>query len=127
MKVYIKRVYERPELDDGVRVLVDRIWPRGLSKQKAAVDYWLKDPAPSTELRKWFQHDPKKFPIFKQKYLEELEQDDTKKEQIRLLESLLEEKERITLVYGAKDTVNNHAVVLQEWLIQRISGELPGR
>ncbi len=116
VQVNRKRVYEQPENDDGVRVLVDRIWPRGLSKQKAAVDHWLKELAPSAELRKWFQHDPEKFPDFKQKYIQEITMDETKREHIGKLKEIIEESESVTLVYGAKDTEHNQAVVLQEWL-----------
>ncbi|QTM98358.1 DUF488 family protein [Sediminibacillus dalangtanensis] len=116
MQVNRKRVYEQPENEDGVRVLVDRIWPRGLTKQKAAVDHWLKELAPSTELRKWFQHDPIKFPEFKHKYIQELESDETKREQIDKLVAIIKENQSVTLVYAAKDTAHNQAVVLQEWL-----------
>ena len=72
MKIKIKRVYEEPAQDDGMRILVDRLWPRGLTKQKAKIDLWLKDIAPSTELRKWFDHDPEKWEEFRKRYNEEL-------------------------------------------------------
>jgi uncharacterized protein YeaO (DUF488 family) len=74
MKIKIKRVYENPSKEDGMRILVDRLWPRGLTKQKAAIDLWLKEIAPSTELRKWFAHDPKKWTEFRKKYLQELKE-----------------------------------------------------
>ena len=76
MNIRIKRVYEKPEKSDGFRVLVDRLWPRGLTKEKADADLWLKDIAPSTELRKWFGHVPEKWPEFRKKYLLELEENE---------------------------------------------------
>ncbi|MGA7748570.1 MAG: DUF488 domain-containing protein [Gallionella sp.] len=110
MKIRIKRVYVQPDKDDGRRILVDRLWPRGLTKEKASVDLWLKDIAPSTELRKWFGHDPKRWEEFKQKYLAELKGNS---EQIRLLKQELG-RGAVTLVYGAKDEEHNEAVVIQE-------------
>ena len=110
MKIRIKRVYERPDKHDGRRILVDRLWPRGLTKEKANVDLWLKDIAPSTELRKWFGHDPGRWEEFKKRYLAELKGNS---EQIRLLKQELE-KGVVTLVYGAKDEEHNEAVVIQE-------------
>lgn len=111
----IKRVYERFDPEDGFRILIDRIWPRGESKEKAHLDLWLKGLAPSTDLRKWFGHDPKKFPEFKARYLAELTGE---KEQTALnqLKSLLQEHPVVTLIYSAKDEVHNNAVVLQELL-----------
>ena len=110
MNIKIKRVYEPPDKDDGMRILVDRLWPRGLAKEKASVDLWLKDIAPSTELRKWFGHDPSKWEEFKKRYLGELKDN---REQIRLLKQEVE-KGVVTLVYGAKDEAHNEALVLQE-------------
>ena len=110
MDIKIKRVYEQPDKDDGRRILVDRLWPRGLTKEKASVDLWLKDIAPSTELRKWFGHDPSKWREFKKWYLDELK---GKSEQIQLLKQEME-KGAVTLVYGAKDEEHNEALVLQE-------------
>ena len=110
MDIKIKRVYEQPDKDDGRRILVDRLWPRGLTKEKASVDLWLKDIAPSTELRKWFGHDPSKWREFKKRYLDELK---GKSEQIQLLKQEME-KGAVTLVYGAKDEEHNEALVLQE-------------
>lgn len=112
MKLTIKRVYENPSKDDGKRILVDRLWPRGLTKEKAAVDIWLKEIAPSTELRKWFAHDPKKWTEFKRKYLQELE---GKKEQVSILNNYLKNG-AVTLLYGAKDQEHNEANVLVELL-----------
>lgn len=112
MKIKLKRVYEQPAKADGERILVDRLWPRGLTKEKAHVDLWLKDIAPSTELRKWFGHDPAKWAEFKRRYRTELEQND---EQVELLTKEIE-KGMVTLVYGAKDEEHNAAVVLRELL-----------
>ena len=106
----IKRVYELPDKHDGRRILVDRLWPRGLTKEKACIDLWLKDIAPSTELRKWFDHDPGRWEEFKERYLDELKGNS---EQIQLLKQELD-KGIVTLVYGAKDEEHNQAVVIQE-------------
>ena len=108
----IKRVYEKPEKEDGKRILVDRLWPRGLTKEKAGIDLWLKDIAPSTELRKWFNHDPAKWKEFQKRYQLELENN---KEQVSILNELFK-KGPVTLVYGAKDREHNEALVLKEWL-----------
>jgi len=112
LKVEIKRVYEDPGRADGMRILVDRLWPRGLSKERARVDLWLKDIAPSTELRKWFSHDPNKWTEFQARYRQEL------KSEADLLDVLKKKaaKGPITLLYGAKDEVHNEAVVLQSLL-----------
>jgi uncharacterized protein YeaO (DUF488 family) len=112
MSIRIKRVYDEPEADDGTRILVDRLWPRGLTKEKARVDLWLKDVAPSTKLRKWFAHDPAKWTEFQARYREELKKGE---EQISLLKQEAA-KGTITLVYGAKDQQHNEAVVLQRLL-----------
>ena len=111
----IKRVYDEYEKSDGLRVLIDRLWPRGLSKEKAHVDIWLKDIAPSTELRKWFGHDPEKWNEFKKKYSKELNDN---KEVVAKMVELVDENE-VTLVYGAKDEEHNDAVVLKEYLDKR--------
>src|SRR5271170_2527705 len=107
--VRIKRVYEEPDTEDGKRILVDRLWPRGLTKEKARVDLWLKDVAPSTELRKWFAHDAAKWTGFQTRYREELKKN---KEQLSLLRQEAA-KGTITLVYGAKDQQHNEAAILQ--------------
>ncbi|WP_143735927.1 DUF488 domain-containing protein [Methyloprofundus sedimenti] len=113
----IKRVYELPDKQDGQRILVDRLWPRGLTKEKARVDLWLKDIAPSTELRKWFDHDPDRWHEFKARYLDELKGN---QQQIQLLKQELD-KGFVTLVYAAKDERYNQAVVIQEndWLFRQ--------
>jgi uncharacterized protein YeaO (DUF488 family) len=110
--IKLKRAYERAEPSDGFRVLVDRLWPRGLSKEKAHIDEWLPDIAPSTELRKWFGHDPEKWPEFQRRYRAELT---TKK---RLLEKLLGDAagRDITLVYASRELRYNNAAVLKEVL-----------
>jgi uncharacterized protein YeaO (DUF488 family) len=112
MAVKLKRVYEAPAKDDGTRILVDRLWPRGLTKEKARVDLWLKEVAPSTELRKWFAHDPAKWTEFKTRYRAELKQNH---EQIALLKAAVA-KGPATLLYGAKDQEHNEAIVLRELL-----------
>ncbi|SRR6185312_2200434 len=112
MRLKIKRVYEKPEKEDGTRILVDRLWPRGLTKEKAAIDLWLKEIAPSTALRKWFSHDPAKWATFKQKYRQEVKEN---KDQVAILKEQLM-RGVVTLVYGAKDEEHNEALVLKEWL-----------
>ncbi len=106
-------MYEPPSDQDGFRVLVDRLWPRGLSKKSAHVDTWLREIAPSQNLRKWFSHDPKRWAEFKKKYQIEL---DKNKDTVSDLKSLEKEKKKITLLYAAKDTDHNNAVVLQDWI-----------
>ena len=108
MQITIKRAYAQPVPEDGFRILVDRLWPRGLSKDKAQIDLWLKDIAPSAELRKWFGHDPGKWTEFQRRYRAELKQ----KEQLLATIEARARKTRVTLVYGAKDEEHNDAVVL---------------
>jgi uncharacterized protein YeaO (DUF488 family) len=112
MTVKIKRVYEAPDANDGKRILVDRLWPRGLTKEKADVDLWLKDIAPTTDLRKWFSHDPAKWEEFKKRYFDELKNN---KEPVSLLKNEIK-KGPVTLIYGAKDEVHNEALVLKNML-----------
>ena len=112
MKLKIKRVYEKPEKEDGRRILVDRLWPRGLTKEKAAIDLCLKEIAPSTVLRKWFGHDPDKWDEFQKRYHQELKEN---KEQVQILNEQLK-KGAATLVYGARDELHNEALVLMGWL-----------
>lgn len=108
----IKRIYEEPETADGYRILVDRVWPRGLSKEKAKIDEWDKEIAPSTELRKWFAHQPELFKEFSKKYKAELK---SKTEDIDRIRSI-SKKKNLTILYSAKDTKHNQAVVLMEVL-----------
>src|SRR5699024_4894509 len=116
MPVQIKRAYEKADQSDGFRVLVDRIWPRGVSKEDAQIDYWAKPVAPSDDLRKWFGHDPDKFQAFKKKYKEELKNGE-QKDSLQELKALTKEHHKhLTLVYAAKDEQNNQAVVLKEIL-----------
>lgn len=112
MKLQLKRVYEEPAFADGKRILVERLWPRGLTKEKARVDVWLKEIAPTTELRKWFDHDPTKWNEFKQRYRAELRQND---EQLARLKKEIHQV-AATLVYAAKDEQHNAARVLFAWL-----------
>ena len=112
--IKLKRVYEKPTKEDGLRVLVERLWPRGFTKERASVDLWLKDIAPSTELRKWFGHDPAKWEQFCKRYRVELEQ---RKEAVNLLKQKSEEG-TITLVYAARDEKHNSAIALKEILEQ---------
>lgn len=111
----IKRVYDPPEKSDGARVLVDRVWPRGVRKDKAALDAWLREVAPSSSLRQWFAHDPERFGEFRKRYRKELADEGEALDEIR---RLLKEGP-VTLVYGARDTHFNQAVVLQEFLRER--------
>lgn len=113
MEVSIKRAYEKPETGDGYRVLVDRLWPRGVKKENLKLDEWCKNIAPSTELREWFAHDPDRFAEFKVRYLTEL---NSSSEPQALLKRAADKK--LTLVYAAKDQAINHAVVLQHYLEQ---------
>ena len=112
MKVKIKRVYEQPSSDDGSRILVDRLWPRGLTKEKARVDLWLKEIAPSTELRKWFGHDPAKWKSFRVRYEAEIRDHD---DLIEMLKDIARTG-AITLLYGARDEKHNEALVLKQFL-----------
>ena len=113
MHIKIKRVYLGSEEDDGRRILVDRLWPRGLTKEKANVDLWLKEVAPSTELRKWFGHDPSKWQEFEARYRVELR---AKKEELSLLRQEASQGP-VTLLYSARDEEHNEAVVLKKILI----------
>jgi len=113
--IAVKRAYEPPAPQDGLRVLVERLWPRGLSKQRARIDLWLKDIAPSTELRKWFGHDPSKWQEFQRRYRTELRE---KPDLIKLLRKPSREG-RVTLVYAARDEAHNSALALKRFLSGR--------
>ncbi len=108
--IIIKRIYEKPDNSDGFRVLVDHLWPRGISKEKAALDLWLKDIAPSNELRIWFAHDPKKWMAFKTKYTAEIKRN---KEASNQLKEITKKQKKVTLLYAAKDEEHNEALVLK--------------
>ena len=111
--IRVKRIYEKPAKEDGWRVLADRLWPRGMKKEKAHIDLWMKDVAPSDALRKWFGHEPKKWVEFQKKYRAELGK---KKEQISNLKKIEREHRTLTLLFGAKDESHNQAVLLAEVL-----------
>lgn len=115
-KIVLKRIYEEPSSEDGWRVLVDRLWPHGLSKSKAAIDYWSKEIAPSTELRTWFSHDPAKWADFENRYLQELENN----KEIENLFFEIQKREKVTLLYAAKDIEHNNALVLAEFLQKKM-------
>ncbi|CEJ85825.1 conserved hypothetical protein [Hyphomicrobium sp. GJ21] len=117
VQVQLKRIYEPPQKSDGYRVLVDRVWPRGLSKDAAQIDLWMKDIAPSTALRKWFNHDPARWVGFQEKYRAELRELGDKLDELRARAK----KEPVTLLYGAKDTEHNQAVVLRDVLAEKRS------
>ncbi|MEJ5106670.1 DUF488 domain-containing protein [Chryseobacterium sp. MYb328] len=111
-EIALKRVYEIASPKDGCRVLVDRLWPRGLNKAKADINEWDKNIAPSSELRKWFHHDPRLWKEFSEKYMKELYESNLGKDFLKRLEN----QEKITLVYAAKDEEHCHAVVLKKYL-----------
>ncbi len=113
--IKLKRAYEPPAADDGTRILVDRLWPRGVSKEHAALDQWMKDISPSTELRKWFGHDPARWEEFRRRYAEELHQNVELLSQMRALAR----QGPVTLVYSAHDEVHNDAIVLRDLLMGR--------
>jgi uncharacterized protein YeaO (DUF488 family) len=115
MPVELKRAYEPAERADGFRILVDRLWPRGVTKEKAHIDLWLKEVAPSTGLRKWFAHDPAKWEEFERRYFAELEKE---REAVDELRQLAQQK-AVTLVYSARDEAHNQAVALKEFLEQK--------
>ena len=111
-KIKLKRAYERPDLGDGTRILVDRLWPRGIKKANAAIDRWLRDLAPSAELRRWFAHRPERWPEFRRRYRTELQ------ERPELIEEIHKAARGgpVTLVYAARDEAHNDAVILKEAL-----------
>lgn len=117
MPIFMKRAYDEASSDDGKRILVERLWPRGLKKEKAKLDEWLKDVAPSTELRKWYGHDPAKWEKFKEKYWRELQDKES------LISRLAQEAEsnKITFVFGSKEEKLNNAAALKEYIEKRFS------
>ncbi len=117
-RISVKRVYEPASKADGFRVLVDRVWPRGVTKQRAKIDVWLKSVAPSTQLRKWFDHDPRKWPEFKNRYFAELDSG------LPGLDDLLSRATAsvVTLVFSARNELHNQAVALREYLNRRGTG-----
>ena len=115
--IHVKRIYDAPAAEDGWRVLVDRLWPRGLSKERASVDYWAKDSAPSTELREWFAHDAAKWVAFKARYRQELEQSGA----WQTLRGEVAAHDVVTLLFAARDVEHNNAMALREFLQERAS------
>ncbi|MCF1686232.1 DUF488 family protein [Tetragenococcus halophilus] len=116
----IKRAYEDVEPSDGKRVLVDRMWPRGIKKEKLALALWEKDIAPTNDLRKEFGHDPEKFPWFEKEYKKELNNNDKTQEFVEQIADWLQE-DNVTLIYGAKDKKYNQAVVLKDYLQEKVA------
>ena len=116
MSVDVKRAYDPPARSDGHRILVDRVWPRGVTKEDLRIDAWLKDLAPSTALRKWFGHDPERWDEFKRRYAGELKQRSDALDQL----ARKAKDGRVTLLFGAKDTQHNNAVALKEQLERRL-------
>lgn len=119
IEIHIKRAYQPADKTDGYRILVDRIWPRGVKKAEAEVSEWIKEAAPSTELRKWFNHDPEKWKDFQKKYLDELKNNAAADE----LLDLVRKHKKVTLVYSAKDEEHNQAVVLKHYLEKKLQSE----
>ena len=115
-QVDIKRVYEQAADEDGVRILVDRLWPRGVSKERAALTGWLKDVAPSPDLRRWWHHDPDRFEDFARRYRTELDGNPALED----LLGIVREHDRTTLVYAAKDPAVNHALILRDYIRQAL-------
>lgn len=111
--ILLKRAYDARSTDDGVRILVDRLWPRGISKEKAKIDMWLKDIAPSNDLRKWFGHEVEKWEEFRKRYIAELKEST---DAVAKLQDIAK-KDTVTLVFGAKDIEHNNATVLREFLL----------
>jgi uncharacterized protein YeaO (DUF488 family) len=113
MKVRLKRIYLKPEASDGCRILVDRLWPRGLTRSKAKLDHWLRDIAPSNGLRKWYAHDPKRWPEFKRRYAAEL-----KREMgvVKELKALLKGHKTVTFLFSSKEEKLNNAAALKTYL-----------
>jgi uncharacterized protein YeaO (DUF488 family) len=124
MNIHIKRVYEEPAITDGRRILVDRLWPRGRSKEAAKIDVWLKEIAPSNELRRWYAHDPDKWEAFKSRYAQELDNKSS------ILEELLKEIRtgEVTFIYSSKERQLNNAVALKEYVetLPHVSRVKPG-
>ena len=119
-QIQIKRIYTEKSDTDGFRILTDRLWPRGIAKEKAAIDFWAKELSPSTYLRKWFDHKEELFSRFRELYREELEKNPEKDSFIRLVKEELK-KEAVTLLFASKEEKLNQATVLSEWLKEQLS------
>ncbi|WP_079528909.1 DUF488 domain-containing protein [Halobacillus hunanensis] len=113
MSIVLQRIYDEEKRTGGHRILIDRVWPRGISKEDADLDQWMKEIAPSSSLRKWFAHDPDKFDEFKQSYQQEIEQSSERQDKLAELKEMAA-NERLVLLFAAKETKYNHAVVLKE-------------
>lgn len=113
--IQVKRIYEASHAQDGFRILVDRLWPRGIKKEQAKIGLWLKEISPSDSLRKWFNHEPEKWEEFKQRYFKELDQKQDLVEQL----TLHAKKSNVTILFSAKDEAHNNAVALREYLLDR--------
>lgn len=109
--IKLKRIYEKPQKSDGYRVLVDRLWPRGVSKEKALLDLWLKEIAPSTKLRKWFGHDPENWVTFQKRYKAEIAANKLSFEELK---EIIKKNDTVTLLYAARDEKHNEAVVIRD-------------
>lgn len=117
-QIILHRIYDKSITPEGIRILIDRLWPRGIKKEDANIDYWFKEVAPSSELRKWFGHKPERFEEFRLKYLQELRNDEEKCQKVDEICQMLAE-DNVILLYGAKDIEKNHAVVLKEEILNR--------
>jgi len=122
MSIRIKRIYEPASKSDGMRILIDRIWPRGMTKDDARVDLWLKDVAPTTALRRWFDHRPERWADFSRRYVAELAENEAVDE----LREALKTRKPITLLYAARDEEHNHALVLARYLTRKRARESTG-
>jgi uncharacterized protein YeaO (DUF488 family) len=122
MEIRTKRIYDEPDEQDGWRVLVDRLWPRGMRKDRARIDLWAKDVAPSSDLRKWFGHDPGRFEEFSVRYREELERSEEAADFAQQVRQELDSR-NVTLLYAARDEEHNHALVLKGWLERACDGK----
>ncbi len=116
----IKRVYEKPDTNDGYRILIDRLWPRGIGKDEARLDDWAKSITPSTEIRKAFDHKPDKMDVFRERYVSELDQNPDAGAFLTLVAEKLRQS-NVTLLYGAKNEKYNHAVILKDWITEKLS------
>ena len=119
--VKLKRAYEPPAASDGTRILIDRVWPRGVDKANAAIDHWDKSIAPSTMLRNWFRHDPARWQEFRRRYTNEIRRHRERLDELRARA----QSDRITLVFAAHDKIHNHAIVLRDILLDRIEVQDP--
>ncbi len=115
----IKRIYKKADPHDGYRILIDRLWPRGVSKDEAAIDYWAKSITPSTEIRKAFDHKAENMDVFRRNYVSELNDNPASREFLSIIAKRLKES-NVTLLYGAKDEMHNHAIILKKWILDNL-------